>query len=103
VSSTTSGPARESGALACALGGDDGRTLLPCAAPDFLEANRRQACEAVLLSATVENPYARPVARPLGSELPIDRVVAALDNGSHISGSGHAAIRALVRLAASDR
>jgi sugar lactone lactonase YvrE len=37
------------GCFACALGGEDGRTLLLCAAPDFLEANRRQAREAVLL------------------------------------------------------
>ena len=35
--------------FACALGGDDGRTLLLCAAPDFLEGNRRRAREAVLL------------------------------------------------------
>ena len=41
------------GCFACALGGDDGRTLLICAAPDFLERNRRQAREAVLLTATV--------------------------------------------------
>jgi sugar lactone lactonase YvrE len=46
------------GCFACALGGDDGRLLLLCAAPDFLEANRRQAREAVLLTATVEIPHA---------------------------------------------
>jgi sugar lactone lactonase YvrE len=46
------------GCYACALGGDDGRTLLVCAAPDFLEANRRQAREAVLLTATVDVPHA---------------------------------------------
>jgi sugar lactone lactonase YvrE len=46
------------GCFACALGGDDGRALLLCAAPDFLEANRRQACEAVLLTATVAVPHA---------------------------------------------
>ncbi len=46
------------GCFACALGGEDGRTLLICAAPDFLEANRRQAREAVLLTATVEVPHA---------------------------------------------
>jgi len=39
--------------FACALGGDDGRTLLICAAPDFLENNRRQSREAVLLQTTV--------------------------------------------------
>jgi sugar lactone lactonase YvrE len=46
------------GCFACALGGDDGRTLLVCAAPDFLEHNRRQAREAVLLTATVQVPHA---------------------------------------------
>jgi sugar lactone lactonase YvrE len=46
------------GCFACALGGDDGRTLLVCAAPDFLESSRRQAREAVLLTATVEAPHA---------------------------------------------
>ena len=38
------------GFFACALGGEDGRTLLLCAAPDFLEHNRRDAREAVLLT-----------------------------------------------------
>jgi sugar lactone lactonase YvrE len=46
------------GCFACALGGDDGRTLLVCAAPDFLKSTRRQAREAVLLAATVEAPHA---------------------------------------------
>ena len=46
------------GCFACALGGEDGRTLLLCAAPDFLEANRRRAREAVLLTATVAVPHA---------------------------------------------
>jgi sugar lactone lactonase YvrE len=46
------------GIFACMLGGEDGRTLLLCAAPDFLEANRAQAREAVLLTATVEVPHA---------------------------------------------
>ena len=46
------------GCFACALGGDDGRTLLVCAAPDFIETTRRQAREAVLLTATVETPHA---------------------------------------------
>jgi sugar lactone lactonase YvrE len=45
------------GCFACALGGDDGCTLLLCAAPDFLEANRRKAREAVLFSTTVEIPH----------------------------------------------
>ncbi|MGA2321030.1 MAG: SMP-30/gluconolactonase/LRE family protein [Solirubrobacteraceae bacterium] len=46
------------GIFACMLGGEDGRTLLLCAAPDFLEANRAQAREAVLLSTVVETPHA---------------------------------------------
>jgi sugar lactone lactonase YvrE len=46
------------GCFACALGGDDGRTLLVCAAPDFLESNRREARAAVLLTASVEIPHA---------------------------------------------
>ena len=46
------------GCFACALGGEDGRTLLVCAAPDFFEANRRQAREAILLTTTVEAPHA---------------------------------------------
>jgi sugar lactone lactonase YvrE len=46
------------GIFACMLGGEDGRTLLLCAAPDFFEANRAQAREAVLLTTTVEAPHA---------------------------------------------
>jgi sugar lactone lactonase YvrE len=46
------------GCFACALGGDDGRTLLVCAAPDFLESNRLEARDAVLLIATVDVPHA---------------------------------------------
>jgi sugar lactone lactonase YvrE len=46
------------GCFACALGGDDGRTLLVCAAPDFLETNRRESREAVLLTVPVEVPHA---------------------------------------------
>jgi sugar lactone lactonase YvrE len=46
------------GCFACALGGDDGRTLLICAAPDFLESRRLGADDAVLLTATVEIPHA---------------------------------------------
>jgi len=45
------------GAFACMLGGDDGRTLLLCAAPDFNEANRKNAREAVLLTTTVDVPH----------------------------------------------
>ena len=44
--------------FACMLGGDDGRTLLICAAPDFLESNRTAAAEAVLLATTVDVPHA---------------------------------------------
>jgi sugar lactone lactonase YvrE len=40
--------------FACQLGGEDGHTLLLCAAPDFLEVNRRDVREAVLLTTTVE-------------------------------------------------
>jgi sugar lactone lactonase YvrE len=44
--------------FACMLGGEDGRTLLICAAPDFLEHNRTGASDAVLLTATVDVPRA---------------------------------------------
>jgi sugar lactone lactonase YvrE len=44
--------------FACMLGGDDGRTLLICAAPDFAEGNRSAAREAVLLTTTVDVPHA---------------------------------------------
>lgn len=44
--------------FACALGGEDGQTMLMCAAPDFLESNRSQAREAVLLRTRVEVPHA---------------------------------------------
>lgn len=46
------------GIFALMLGGDDGTTMLCCAAPDFLEHNRATAREAVLLTATVEVPRA---------------------------------------------
>lgn len=46
------------GIFACALGGDDGRTMLMCAAPDFLESNRAEARDAVLLTTRVETPHA---------------------------------------------
>ena len=46
------------GVFACALGGDDGRTLLLCCAPDFLEHNRAPVREAVLLAVDVEVPHA---------------------------------------------
>jgi sugar lactone lactonase YvrE len=44
--------------FACMLGGDDGRTLLMCAAPDFAEANRRAARQGVLFTTTVAVPRA---------------------------------------------
>ena len=44
--------------FACMLGGDDGRTLLLCAAPDFSARRRSQAREAILLTATVDVPHA---------------------------------------------
>jgi sugar lactone lactonase YvrE len=46
------------GVFACGLGGEDGRTLMACAAPDFDEHARKAAREAVLLTATVEVPRA---------------------------------------------
>jgi len=46
------------GAFACALGGDDGRTLLMCCAPDFFEHNRAPVREAVLVTARVDVPHA---------------------------------------------
>ena len=46
------------GVFACQLGGEDGRTLLLCAAPDFLEHRRQDAREAVLLTTTVDVPHA---------------------------------------------
>jgi sugar lactone lactonase YvrE len=44
--------------FACMLGGEDGRTLLMCAAPDFYAQARSAANEAVLLTATVDVPHA---------------------------------------------
>ncbi|HEY3140998.1 MAG TPA: SMP-30/gluconolactonase/LRE family protein [Acidimicrobiales bacterium] len=46
------------GIFACMLGGDDGRTLLLCAAPDYFEHLRSSAREAVLLTTTVDVPHA---------------------------------------------
>ncbi|HUG83901.1 MAG TPA: SMP-30/gluconolactonase/LRE family protein [Euzebya sp.] len=46
------------GAFACQLGGEDGRTLLICAAPDFAEHQRQVATEAVLLTTRVAVPHA---------------------------------------------
>jgi sugar lactone lactonase YvrE len=44
--------------FACMLGGEDGRTVLMCAAPDFHEQARSQAREAVLLTTRVDVPHA---------------------------------------------
>ena len=41
------------GAFACQLGGEDGTTLLICAAPDFAEEARMAATQAVLLTVDV--------------------------------------------------
>jgi hypothetical protein len=46
------------GVFACGLGGEDGRTLVACAAPDFHEEARKAANEAVLRTTTVEEPHA---------------------------------------------
>jgi sugar lactone lactonase YvrE len=46
------------GVYACALGGDDGRTLLLCCAPDFYEHTRAPVREAVLVSTDVAVPHA---------------------------------------------
>jgi sugar lactone lactonase YvrE len=46
------------GVFACGLGGEDGRTLIACAAPDFYEEARAAAREAVLLTTTVDVPRA---------------------------------------------
>ncbi len=46
------------GIFACQLGGEDGRTLLLCAAPDFAEEARRNAREGLLLTTTVDVPHA---------------------------------------------
>lgn len=46
------------GVFACALGGEDGRTLLLCSAPDFFEHAREPVREAVLFTTSVEVPHA---------------------------------------------
>jgi sugar lactone lactonase YvrE len=45
------------GVFACMLGGKDGRTLLMCSAPSFLERERVSATDAVLLTVEVEVPH----------------------------------------------
>jgi sugar lactone lactonase YvrE len=44
------------GVFAVALGGDDGRTLFLCTAPDYFEHARRDTREAALLAVTVDVP-----------------------------------------------
>ena len=44
--------------FACMLGGEDGRTLLMCAAPDFYAQARSAANEAVLFTTRVDVPHA---------------------------------------------
>tara|TARA_Y100000991_G_scaffold204896_1_gene180778 strand:- start:449 stop:745 length:297 start_codon:yes stop_codon:yes gene_type:complete len=46
------------GVFACMLGGEDGRTLLLCCAPDSAAGRRKQAREAVLMTARVAVPHA---------------------------------------------
>jgi sugar lactone lactonase YvrE len=46
------------GVYACMLGGEDGTTLLACAAPDYFEHNRAVAREAILATTTVDVPHA---------------------------------------------
>jgi sugar lactone lactonase YvrE len=46
------------GVFACGLGGEDGRTLIACAAPDFHEQTRAVAREALLLTTNVDIPHA---------------------------------------------
>jgi sugar lactone lactonase YvrE len=46
------------GVFACALGGEDGHTLLLCCAPDFYEHNRAPVREASLVTTTVDVPHA---------------------------------------------
>lgn len=46
------------GVFVCMLGGEEGRTLLLCTAPDFAEASRSGAREAVLWTTAVSVPHA---------------------------------------------
>ena len=46
------------GVFACMLGGEDGRTLLMCCAPDFFEHNRAPVREAILVTTQVDVPHA---------------------------------------------
>jgi sugar lactone lactonase YvrE len=46
------------GVFACMLGGDDGRTLFLCAAPSFLESERKDTRDAALLACDVDVAHA---------------------------------------------
>jgi hypothetical protein len=46
------------GAFVCMLGGEDGRTLLMCCAPDFYAHDRAPVREAVLVATEVDVPHA---------------------------------------------
>ena len=48
----------DGGVFACMLGGEDGRTLFLCSAPDFDEEARKNAREGRLLAVTVDVPHA---------------------------------------------
>lgn len=48
----------DGGVFACMLGGEDGRTLFICSAPDFFEEARKNAREGRLLAVDVEVPHA---------------------------------------------
>ena len=63
------------GVFACALGGDDGRELLMCCAPDFYEHTRAPVREAVLVS--TRSPSRTPACR--------ERRVALLATGGTIA------------------
>jgi sugar lactone lactonase YvrE len=47
----------DAGVFACMLGGEDGRTLFMCTAPDFDEQKRSAAREARILSVRVDVPH----------------------------------------------
>lgn len=51
-------PANGQGVFACMLGGDDGRTLLVCVAPDSSAHRRKTVREATLWTARVDVPHA---------------------------------------------
>ena len=48
----------DEGCYACMLGGDDGRTLFLCVAPNFNEDERAATREGRILSTVVDTPHA---------------------------------------------